>query len=131
MISERQRSGVIELHGIRNRQDRSGSGLHPNRLVVDWPVQQMRETAFLQQIRSHIRLRSASAHPSGRPHSDMLFDYVDALLNDTTLVFFPHAAQQLSVGPTVAQYIVATLLNLLDYFGVLVANRRIEKDRGR
>ena len=59
MVTQRQRAGVIELHRIGHREQRTRACAHPDRLVVNRPVEQMREAAFLEKVRRDTRLGGA------------------------------------------------------------------------
>src|SRR6185503_4250260 len=100
-------------------------------LVVNRPVQQMREATFLQKIGCDVRLRGARSHPTGGSYTYMFRNDVDTFLDDATLVVLPHAAQYLGVSPAVTEHIIATLFDLLDDVRIFVAHRRIQQDRGR
>src|SRR6516165_4866834 len=42
VIAMRLRAGVVQFHGIGHRKQRSRARLHPYRLVIEWPIEQMR-----------------------------------------------------------------------------------------
>src|SRR5262245_7858022 len=131
MVAPDQRAGIVELERIRHREQRSGPRLHPDRLVVDRPVEQVRVARLLEQVGRDIRLERGGPHPSGGPDADMLLDHLGDFLDDAGFVLLPHPAQDLGVGAAMAAHVVAALPDLLDDVGILVADRAVEKDRRR
>src|SRR6201993_2689532 len=67
VIAMRLRAGVVQFHGIGHRKQRSRARLHPDRLVVEWPIEQMRVAGLLQQIRRDVGLERARPHPTRGP----------------------------------------------------------------
>src|SRR5262245_10795751 len=113
VIAMRLRAGVVQFHRIGDRQQRSGARLHPDRLVVERPIEQMGVAGLFEQVCRDVGFERAGAHPSGGTHADMLFDHLGAFLDGARLVVLPHSPQQLGIGAAVAEHIVAAGFDLL------------------
>src|SRR5262249_21299622 len=50
MVTDPERAGIVELHRIWHREQWAGAGLHPDRLVINRPIQEVGESTFLQKI---------------------------------------------------------------------------------
>src|SRR5580704_6325768 len=131
VVAMREGAGVVELHRIGHRQQRSGAGLHPDRLVVKRPVEEMRIAGLLEEIGRGIRFERTRPHPPGRPHPDMFLDDRGAFLDRAPLIVLPHAAQQFGIGAAMAQYVVTARPDLVDDLRIVVADGAVEQDRGR
>src|SRR5690242_4471351 len=131
MVAYAQRARIVELHRIRYREDRTRACSHPDRLIIDRPIEKMREAAFLQKVWRDGRLDGSGAHPSGWPYADVLGDDLDTLLDVPPLVVLPQPGQCFGVAAAVPEDVVSSLFDLFDDLGVLVADRRIQEDRGR
>src|ERR1700730_12897079 len=98
VIAMRLRASVVQFHGIGHRKQRSRARLHPDRLVIEWPIEQVRVAGLLQQIGRDVGLERARPHPTRRPHADVFFDDFSAFLNGARLVLLPHRPQQVRDG---------------------------------
>src|ERR1700757_5008768 len=68
VIAVRLRAGVVQSHGIGHRKQRSRARLHPYRLGVEWPIEQMRITRLFQEIGGNVGFERPPPHPTGRAH---------------------------------------------------------------
>ncbi|MDB5554377.1 MAG: hypothetical protein JWL86_4361, partial [Rhizobium sp.] len=92
------------------------------------PVERIGKSGFLQKIWRKFRLGRAGTHPAIGPYANILFDDVDAFLDDARFVTFPKLGEEFGIGAAVAADIVATLLDLRDDVGVLITDRAVEQD---
>src|SRR5262249_52825120 len=107
------------------------ASLHPDRLIVKWPIEKVGVACLLEEIGRHVRFKRARAHPSGRPYADMFLDDLRALLDGAPLVVLPHAAEQFGVRASMSNHVIAACPDLLDDFRIIVADGAVEQDRGR
>src|SRR5215470_15688203 len=129
VIAMRLRAGVVQFHGIGHRKQRSRARLHPDRLVIEWPIEQMRIAGLFQEIGRDVGFERPRSHPTGGTHADVFFDDLGALLDGARLVLLPHRPQQLGVGAAVAEYVVTAGFDLFDDLGVVIADAAVEKNR--
>src|SRR6266576_4138983 len=79
VIAMRLRAGVVQFHGIGHRKQRSRARLHPYRLVIEWPIEQMRIACLFQEIGCDVVFERPRPHPTCGAHADVCFDDFGAL----------------------------------------------------
>src|SRR4029077_1526973 len=89
---------VVDLDRVRNAHDWTGARLHPERLIVGWPIHQEIEPNLLQEVGRVMRGRHPWRHPAPRRLSGCALDRVVNLLQESLLVSFPHVAMTLRVS---------------------------------
>src|SRR6516164_6891349 len=129
VIAMRLRAGVVQFHGIGHRKQWSRARLHPDRLVIEWPIEQMRIAGLFQEIGRDVGFERPWSHPTGGAHANVFFDDFRALLDGTRLVLLPHRPQQFSVGAAVAEYVVTPGFDLFDDLRIVIADAAVQKDR--
>jgi hypothetical protein len=80
-MSEKCPSGGIGRRSSKGRKQRSGARLHPDRLVVEGPIEQVRVAGLFEQIRRDVGFERARAHPTCGPHDEVFFDDLGAFLD--------------------------------------------------
>ena len=103
--------------------------MHPDRLIIERPIEQMRIPRLFQQIGRDARFERTGPHPSGGPHPDIFLDDRRAFLDRARLVLLPHRAEQLGIGAPVAKNVVTARFDLLNEVRVVVADAAVEQDR--
>src|SRR6266446_3677195 len=130
VIAMRLRAGIVQFHGIGHRKQRSRARLHPYRLVIEWPIEQMRIARLFQEIGCDVGFERPRSHPTGGAHADVFLDDFGARLDGARLVLLPHRPQQLGVGAAVAEHVVAAGFDLFNDLRVVIADAAVQKNRG-
>src|SRR4029453_5870446 len=89
MIADHVSSDVVKFHGIRHAQERSRSGPHPYRLVIDRPAQTVRVSGFDETIRRISGFFRCGAHPAQRPYTEVPRDRFGRFADDPRFVMLP------------------------------------------
>ena len=92
---------VIELLRIRQRQDAAFAGLHPDRLVVVTPIEQISVAGFLQEIGREVRLRDPGPEPPVRALSGMFLDRGGRFLDQQLLLVLGEFALTFGIAAAV------------------------------
>src|SRR6516162_9376134 len=130
VVAMRLRAGIVQFHRIRHRKQRSRARLHPYRLIIERPIEQMRIARLFQEVGRDVGFERPRSHPTGGPHAHVFFDDFGALLDGARLVVLPHRPQQLGVGAAVAEHVVAAGFDLFDDLRVVIADAAVQKNRG-
>ena len=101
------RGNVVHFLRIRDRQEESRLGPHPDRLVVHAPVQRIAVAGLGQQVGRRVALRDPRAQPAGRRHILRLGQDPGGLGDHRPLRRYVHPVLALAVRAAVAGDLVA------------------------
>src|SRR6516164_1527532 len=66
VVAMRLRAGIVQFHRIRHRKQRSRARLHPYRLIIERPIEQMRIARLFQEVGRDVGFeRPRSIQPVG------------------------------------------------------------------
>ncbi len=122
---------VVHLVRVRHAQDAAAARLHPHRLVVDRPVEDVLVARLLQQVRRRLARIDTRRQPAGRRLSFVLADRPGHVGNQLALASLVEVVLVLGVGAAVADDLVAAPAEGGHYLRAVLVALAVEEQRYR